>query len=360
MLQVSISKYNSALVRFAITLNAIWTFDTLYFVSPPLCISESIRDLYIPVFDAMGASYPFILLLMTYITIELYARDIKPIVIIWKTFHKKFGRFVRYWSGDKSLIQTFATFFYLSFAKFLIVVVESFIQANVTSLEGNVVATVLYIDPTVIFFSQKHIPLIIISIVIIIFILLPLLILLIIFPTMCFQKFGNCLKPRWMLTLKIFADIFQGCYKNGTNGTRDYRQMAGYILSLWIITPVLVFIVKLITSNHPLALITVLCLVSMTMSVAILVLQPYQHQRANISGIFVASFIAAGSILITFFGMHTWTDLALFCIIFSTIPHCVFYGYLIYHVIKRLRRFATTLHEEEGVMHRLMDNGDDK
>ena len=163
-----------------------------------------------------------------------------------------------------------------------------------------------------------------------------------------------------MLTLKIFADIFQGCYKNGTNGTRDYRQVAGYILSLWIVTPVLVFIVKLITSNYPLALMTVLCLVSMTMSVAILVLEPYQHQRANISGIFVASFIAAGSILITFFGMHTWTDLALFCIIFSTIPHCVFYGYLIYHVIKRLRRFATTVHEEEGVMHRLMGDGDDK
>ena len=34
---------------------------------------------------------------------------------------------------------------------------------------------------------------------------------------------------RWHF-LHTFADAFQGCYKNGTNGTRDYRYFAGLCL----------------------------------------------------------------------------------------------------------------------------------
>ena len=105
------------IVRLLATLNAIWTFDTLYFLSPPLCISESIQEIYIPVFDAVAALYPFILLLLTYITIELYGRDFKPIVVIWKPCYRKFGKYVKYWSGEKSLIRAFATLFYISFAQ---------------------------------------------------------------------------------------------------------------------------------------------------------------------------------------------------------------------------------------------------
>ena len=356
VLQVSTSAYSSALIRLVVTLNGIWTFDTLYFLSPPLCISESIQQIHVPIFSALAASYPFILLLLTYIAIELYARDFKLIVVVWKPFYRIFGKYLKSWNGNKSLIQTLAALFYLSFTKYLNVVLESFLWTDVTTQEGDVVATVSYIDPTVIFLSQKQVPLIVTSIVIIIFIISPTILLLILYPTTCFRKCSSCLKPRWMLTLQIYADTFQGCYKNGTNGTRDYRQIAGYILSPFILCPVLVFVVQLITSNDTQVTLGVTISASMLLGVAVLVLEPYQHRSANISGTLVSFFIVLGLILGKAFQLYSSAELAMVCIAISTIPHGVFCGCVMYHMIKRLRHCATTVHREEGILHRLVCN----
>ena len=278
-----------------------------------------------------------------------------------KPCYRKLGKYLKSWSGDKSLIRAFATLFYLSFAKLIFIVLECLLFTRVNTINGDMVALVSYIDPTVIFFTQKHIPFITITIVIIIFIIIsPPLLLLIIFPTTCFQKCCTCLKPRWMLTLQIFADTFQGCYKNGTSGTRDYRQMAGYILSMWVVTPVLMFTGMFITSSYVLPSLTIMILVSMLLGVTILVLEPYQHRTANISGTLLGFYLAPVSVLGAYFHINSSTSIQLgsLVIIFFTIPHCVFYGYIIYHVIKRLRRYVTTLRGEENILHRLVVNGD--
>ena len=78
--------YASIFIRISLTLDSLWTFDPLIFVSTPLCISESISEIYIPAFDTLAALYPFTLLLLTYIGIELHARDFKPIVLLWRPF----------------------------------------------------------------------------------------------------------------------------------------------------------------------------------------------------------------------------------------------------------------------------------
>ena len=49
-----------------------------------------------------------------------------------------------------------------------------------------------------------------------------------------FQKCLGCCGRRW-LALHAFADVFQGCYKNGTNGTRDCRYFAGLYLVFRIV-----------------------------------------------------------------------------------------------------------------------------
>ena len=49
-----------------------------------------------------------------------------------------------------------------------------------------------------------------------------------------FQKCLGCCGRR-LLALHAFADVFQGCYKNGTNGTRDCRYFAGLYLVFRII-----------------------------------------------------------------------------------------------------------------------------
>ena len=52
------------------------------------------------------------------------------------------------------------------------------------------------------------------------------LILLFLYPLRCFQKCLNRCHLR-CTALHTFVDAFQGCYKNGTHGTRDYRWFAG-------------------------------------------------------------------------------------------------------------------------------------
>ena len=107
-------------IKICLTLNSLLSFDLLFFISPPLCISESISEIYIPAFDTLAALYPFTLLLLTYIGIEQHARDFKPIVLLWRPFKGNYERFIRSWDPNKSLIHVLASHFFLSFTKFII------------------------------------------------------------------------------------------------------------------------------------------------------------------------------------------------------------------------------------------------
>ena len=49
-----------------------------------------------------------------------------------------------------------------------------------------------------------------------------------------FQKCLGCSGRRW-LALHAIADVFQGCYKNGTNGTRGCQYFAGLYFVLRIV-----------------------------------------------------------------------------------------------------------------------------
>ncbi len=64
--------------------------------------------------------------------------------------------------------------------------------------------------------------------------LIPLL-LLQFYPTNWFQKFLGCFPRVNWLPLHAFMDIFQGCYKNGTEGTRDYRYFSGFYLMIRVL-----------------------------------------------------------------------------------------------------------------------------
>ena len=100
----------------------------------------------------------------------------------------------------------------------------------------------------------------------------------------------------------------------------------------------------------------------MLLGVTIFVLEPYQLRTANISGTLLGFYLALGSVqgadLDFVISASDSIQLGSIVIVFSTIPHCVFYGYIIYHVIKGLRHYATTLRGEENILHRLVVNRD--
>ena len=152
-LYASTNTHVMIVIRLLLTLNSLWTLDPLYLLSPPLCISQDFHEIYIPFLDTVAALYPFTLLLLTYILIELYARDCKPVVVMWKVIHRKCGCLLGQWNSDKSLIQAFATVFFLFFMKFLGIIQNILMLSLVFNMKNHLVKRVPYIDPTVTFFS---------------------------------------------------------------------------------------------------------------------------------------------------------------------------------------------------------------
>jgi len=87
------------------------------------------------------------------------------------------------------------------------------------------------VDGSVEYFSEQHVPYAILAItVLLVFAVLPIL-LLCLYPCRCFQRFLNSCHFRSQ-ALHTFMDAFQGCYKDGTNGTRDCRYFAALYLIL--------------------------------------------------------------------------------------------------------------------------------
>ena len=85
--------YFQYIVKLVITLKTIWSFNILLFLTPPLCISEHIQEIYTPYLSTLAGFYPFILLLITYAVIQLHAHDYKLVVRLWKLFHRTYVRF---------------------------------------------------------------------------------------------------------------------------------------------------------------------------------------------------------------------------------------------------------------------------
>lgn len=232
--------------------------------------------------------------------------------------------------------------------KFIVIVNDSFFVSYVTNMRSQVVIVVSYIDPTVTLFSHTHLLLVFLAAFILIFILLPPILLLLVFPTTCFRKVSTCLKPRWVLTLKIFTDTFHGSYKDGTNGTRDYRPISGIIFLFWILLPVVNAIV-MFTTNTSFSWLVSFSPLAIALSIACVVFEPYKHRAANISGtvlLFILTIAAGVGAILDIYRFSTGT--ALLCIAVLTLPHCMFYGYGIYWLVKWFKHCATTENGEEG------------
>ena len=81
----------------------------------------------------------------------------------------------------------------------------------------------LYYDSTVRAYSEDHLPFAVVSVcTALVFLVLPAF-LLILYPTRIFKKCITCCRFRRWHALHTFMEAFQGQYKDGTNGTCDFR-----------------------------------------------------------------------------------------------------------------------------------------
>ena len=215
----------------------VWNLDFLRSFDLGICLQTT--SLQTVALEYAVGIYPQLLLIPTYLLIQLHDRNFRLFMIIWRPFQKVINFIGRKWEIRSSLIDAFATFFLLSNLKFLSVAFDLLVPVQVYQLNstGHLTHTWrLYYDATIPYFGPEHRPYAILAVtVLIIFAAIPTL-LLILYPFRWFQKALNLFPFRWYI-LHTFMDSFQGCYKDGTEpGPRDYRWFAsvnflmGYLL----------------------------------------------------------------------------------------------------------------------------------
>ncbi len=184
------------------------------------------------------------------------------------------------WNPAASTVPIFASFLIpLSSSKILFVSTSLLqgVQLTTLSNEGHVTHSTnkLYYDPNVTFFGQSHLPYAVLAVLVSTrFVILPGL-LLILYPTRLFQKFLNyCGLSR--PAVHAFADAFNGCYKNGTNGTHDCRSFAGFYLLARILVVMLLSPYMVLYYHSLCALLLILALFIFALA------SPYKNRWFNI------------------------------------------------------------------------------
>ena len=275
-----------------LSLCGIWNLDFFRLLYPSFCLHPKTTSIQIIALDYVIAVYPLVLLVVAYLLVKLHDSDICFNVLLWRPFHRCFVNFRRDWNIKTSLVDAFATFLLLSYTKFLSVSLDLLAPVQVMNSHSNKLnQRYLYWDATIEFFGRKHLPYAILALaVLIIFTLLPLL-LMCLYPSRKFQKFLNHYKLQSQ-ALHIFMDAFQGCYKDGTNGTCDYRWFAGLYLFMRILF-ILTLGVTVSDFFIPLSGLLVLFLLLLTA-----LLQPYKcpaHNRINIFLLLAITFVVIAS-----------------------------------------------------------------
>ena len=322
----------------------LWNLDVLRAFYPQICISPHMTTLQVIFFEYTIGLYPLFLLVVTFFLVRLYDRGCGIVFCICRPLCTCLAHLRRGANVQASLIDAFATFVILAqikigYTTFLI------IQAMKVFSPYGGHEQYVYVDASVKYFGSDHLlyalPALVFSITLV---LIPLM-LLFLYPLNSFQKCLNICQWR-CIALHTFADAFHGCYKNGTNGTRDYRWFAGLHLLMRF---VLVVSYDLTLYNAVFGVFMPLCI--LFYMVALAILQPYKsdiHLKLDLT-LFLGLSLWSTALLIGSMDEklnHLFNfgfNLAIFSL-GSLIPFTYFVGLIIYWiVVKKFHRIISSV-----------------
>ena len=207
---------------------SIWNLDFFRAVLPEICLNVS--TLQALALEYLVALYPFLLILLSYFIIELYDRKCTCLVTAWRPLQKVLTACRMSWDVRTSVIDSFATFFFLSYLKILSVSADLLIPTQIYQLGSDRVRLGLYYSPTVVYFGDHHLPYAVLAMgILAIFVCIPTVVFLL-YPCQLFQKFLSIFPFDWHF-LRASVDSFHGCYKDGTEtGTFDCRWFSAFML----------------------------------------------------------------------------------------------------------------------------------
>ena len=268
------------------TIFGIWNLDYFRFVLPPLCISSSLKAVDCVLFQYILAIYPLLFTGVAYFCI-----DHQIIVICYSPFKKCLSKVCKTmsWDRKKTTLHTFATFFLLSYTKLLFTSLSLLLAVHSYNDTAQRVSksAILLFDPSIRFLHSEHVPYASIALFVLLTCIIPPPILLVLYPSKFFKKCIGCLGfQRWDVLHQIM-DVFQGWFKDGTEGTVDYRFLSAFFLILRIAHGGKIIVITLLVDKKERVLMqAILGIVHVSMGVLFFILKPYKKVwMSNVDGI---------------------------------------------------------------------------
>ena len=212
----------------------MWSLNVPFGVVYKLCPDKELGTLAAFAVQYTTAVFPLVLILISYILIKMYQRGYRVVSLLWAPFRKCCVRFRRRLDPQTTIIDAFATFVLLSYTKFTHISLILLAPAPLYDICSNEVDRVLLYDGNIKYLHTPHIPYFILAIAVLIIFVLPPPILLMFYPNKYFQKFLTKCRLN-SHTFTVFMAAFQGIYKDGTNGTKDFRFFAGVQFTMRIL-----------------------------------------------------------------------------------------------------------------------------
>ena len=338
----SMSKQYKLFVNIMLTICDIWNLRFFRYLMPTFCISSTLKPIHIALLGYISVFYPLCLIIFTWACVELHGFNFRPIVWLWKPFHRCLVHLRRGWNTKNDIIDVFASFFLLSFTKCLYQVLLFMTNQPIlhTTLQDIRLGSslVLNVDMNVTYGSKEHlifaIPAILVSCI---FNLLPTLLLLF-YP---FRLFRACLSKCKLnsLALYTFVEKFYGCYRNGLDGGKDMRSFAGayFVLRIMLFGITLLGGLLMISNNDPffgrnILFTSVLILTSLC--------KPYKKVHMNVLDILLLAHLGLLCHLVSSF--EGFEDQSRFVFTFSAMLSLPFISFILVVMVRALQNLTQT------------------
>ena len=213
----------------------VWNLRFFRYLLPPFCVSSRLKPIHLIYLSYVSVLYPLCLIVATWVGVELYDCNFKPLVCLCRPLVNCLVRARRSWNARSDLINVFASFFLLSFSKVLF---QFIYLITYQKIYGNDSTLVLQYDLSVPYGSTEHIAFAAPSVFFgLLFIVLPTF-LLIFYPFRVFRALLSKCKLDGII-LNTFVEKFYSRYRNGLDGGKDMRSFSGlyFVLRIAILIP---------------------------------------------------------------------------------------------------------------------------
>ena len=297
------SNLYKAIFKVAQILASVWSLDFLQLsgLVPQFCISDQLSDLDVLLLNfVQSVTFPFLISILTYSLIQLHMWNYRVVVLCWKPFHLCFGRIRRNFSASDKAIHAFASLWLLSFVNLNYSAFDLMhsIDVYLPNTTKKVITNVLYNGPHVHYHSQKYFPCLTVVVTLLTFFGAIPSLLLVLYPIKWSRRtLEHRCSNRYLTGVTIYINTFHEPFKDGSDGTCDYRMIPGSCTCLNLLLNILSCFIHLgIYSTYIMDIYYIGF--NGFASIFFAYIQPFKHPSANIFATFHFLWITAIAALI--------------------------------------------------------------